>query len=163
MLWNLSGDGASQVFNAWNIGVKLAWECPRDTRTYLAQQVLSCGLDSARTDILVRYAKFFKSLRSSPSREVSVMANIVSRDIQTTTGSNLRMVEEASGLSAWDSNPDMLREAIRSKEMVQVGNQEQWRIPYLNKLLGQRQELSYLGLDQEKARVDELIDSLCIH
>ena len=57
----------------------------------------------------------------------------------------------------------MLREAIRSKEMVQVGNQEQWRIPYLNKLLGQRQELFYLGLDQEKARVDELIDSLCIH
>ena len=89
MLWNLSGEGATQVFNAWNTGVKLAWDCPRDTRTYLAQQVLSCGLDSARTDILVRYAKFFKSLRTSPGREVSVLANIVSRDIQTTTGSSM--------------------------------------------------------------------------
>ena len=27
MLWNLPGDGASQVFNSWNTAVKLAWSC----------------------------------------------------------------------------------------------------------------------------------------
>jgi hypothetical protein len=141
MLWNLAEDGAKQVFNSWNTAVKLAWSCPRETRTYLVQQVLSCGLDTARCDILTRYSKFFKNLRCSPSKEVAVLANLVSRDIQTTTGSNIRMVEEGSCMSAWDCCQDKLRSAIREKELVDVEVQDQWRIPYLNKLLGQRQEL----------------------
>ena len=163
MLWNVAGDWAKQVFNSWNTAVKLAWSCPRDTRTYLAQQVLSCGLDTARCDILTRYAKFFKNLRCSPSKEVAVLANVVSRDIQTTTGTNIRMVEEASGLSAWDCSQEKLRDAIREKELVEVEMHDQWRIPYLNKLLGQRQELVYLGHEIEETRVEELINSLCIH
>ena len=163
MLWNLAEDGAKQVFNSWNTAVKLAWSCPRETRTYLVQQVLSCGLDTARCDILTRYSKFFKNLRCSPSKEVAVLANLVSRDIQTTTGSNIRMVEEASGMSAWDCGQDKLRGAIREKELVDVEVQDQWRIPYLNKLLGQRQELDYLGQEMGKTRVEDLINSLCIH
>ena len=115
MLWNHAEDGAKQVFNSWNTAVKLAWSCPRETRTYLVQQVLSCGLDTARCDILTRYAKFFKNLRCSPSKEVAVLANLVSRDIQTTTGSNIRMVEEASGMSAWDCCQDKPWGIIREK------------------------------------------------
>ena len=96
MLWNLNGDAASQVFKAWNTAIKLVWDCPRDTRTYLLQQVLSPGLDSARTDILVRYASFFRNLRKSTSKEVAMLSNLVSRDLSTSTGSNLRVVAEAS-------------------------------------------------------------------
>jgi hypothetical protein len=73
------------------------------------------------------------------------------------------MVEEASGMSAWDCGQDKLRGAIREKELVDVEVQDQWRIPYLNKLLGQRQELDYLGQEMGKTRVVDLINSLCIH
>ena len=52
MLWDLTGNGASQVFNAWNMAIKLTWDCPRETRNYLVQQVLSCDMTSARTDIM---------------------------------------------------------------------------------------------------------------
>ena len=55
MLWDLAGVGANQVFNSWSIAVKLAWDVPRATRTYLMQQVLSVGFTSARVDILGRY------------------------------------------------------------------------------------------------------------
>ena len=55
MLWDLAGDKAIQVYNSWNTAVKLAWDCPRQTRTFLVQQVLSCGISSARTDILARF------------------------------------------------------------------------------------------------------------
>ena len=109
MLWNLAGTGASRVFNAWNMAIKLSWSCPRETRTYLVQQVLCSGLDSARTDILVRYSKFHRSL----SKEVAMMANLVSRDIRTTTGSNLKLLEEASGLCAWKTGQAKLRQAMR--------------------------------------------------
>ena len=86
------------------------------------------------------------------------MANLVSRDLQSTTGANLRLLEEVSGLSPWEASQDKLKEAVRQKEMVTV---DKWRIPFLNKLLGQRQELAYLGEDTEEA--SELINSLCIN
>ena len=67
MLWELGGDKAAQVFNAWTTAVKLTWRVPRGTRTYLVQQVLAPGLSSARADILARYGGFFRGLRKSPS------------------------------------------------------------------------------------------------
>ena len=50
------------------------------------------------------------------SKEVATMAKLVSRDIQTTTGKNLRLVELSSGLSAWDFGPDQLKDALKMKE-----------------------------------------------
>ena len=55
---------------------------------------------------------------------------------------------------------EKLRDAIREKEMVGVEANDLWRIPYLDKLLGQRQELVYLGLEEEENRVEELINRL---
>ena len=89
------------------------------------------------------------------------MANLVSRDIQTTTGRNLKLVERSSGLSPWDASQEKLKEAIRIKETVVVDEGDSWRIPYLSKLLGQRQELVYLG--EEVEEVSSLINSLCIN
>ena len=161
MLWDLTGEGACQVFNAWTTAVKLSWDCPRDTRTYLVQQVLSCDQTTAKADVLTRYGKFFKGLRASTSKEVATMANVVSRDIQTTTGKNLRLIETSSGLSAWDAGQDKLKEAVRMKEAVSVDEVDRWRIPYLCKLLAQKQELSYLG--EEVEEISSLINSLCIN
>ena len=131
------------MFNAWNMAIKLTWDCPRETRTYLVQQVLSCGLTTAKTDVLVRYSKFFQSLRSSTSKEVATMANLVSRDVQTTTGTNLRLIERETGLSAWITGQDRLKDALVQKETVPVEEREKWRIPLLNKLLIQKQELEH--------------------
>ena len=69
MLWDLAGEEAKQVYSAWNVAVKLTWDCPRETKTFLLQNVLCCNLTSARTDILGRYTKFFFSLKTSASYE----------------------------------------------------------------------------------------------
>ena len=61
VLWDLQGQGATQYCNAWTTAIKLAWDCPRATRTYLVQQVLACDSSSAKTEILARYCKFFTS------------------------------------------------------------------------------------------------------
>ena len=163
MLWDLSGDGASQVFSAWNTAIKLSWSCPRDTRTYLVQQVLSPGLASAKTDILVRYLKFFRSLRKSTSKEVSMMANMVARDLSTTTGANLRLLADISGLCPWQAGQLEFRDAVTTKELVQVMEVDKWRVPLLDKLLSQRQTMYYTGEEEELARIDDLINSLCIN
>jgi len=140
---------ATQYFNTWNTCVKLAWGLPRNTHTYFLDY-LSGGLVSARVDILGRYLGFYRSLLSSPSREVTILARIVAKDIRSTTAKNLRLLElETDGMTWSASNP-----AVK-KKLLQNGS--------LGGLLEQRDQLRYAG-QEDHAQVEliqSLVDSLC--
>ena len=103
-LWDLGGDKAKQVYNAWSTSVKLAWGCPQWTRSYFVQQLLCCGQLSAKVDILSRYANFFHSLRKSSCHEVQVLSRLLARDIQSVTGKNLQLIADVSGLNPWTAS-----------------------------------------------------------
>ena len=106
MLWDLAGDGAVQVFNSWSISVRLTWSVPRATRLYLVQQVLSAGMTSAKVDIMARYMNY---LRKSRCYDVAVLANLTGRDIRSTTGSKLRLLQETSGLNPWECSSSKMK------------------------------------------------------
>ena len=160
MLWDLQGNMASQYFNAWNTCVKLAWEVPRATHTYFLDY-LSGGMVSVRRDILGRYPGFYRSLLHSPSREVNILARIVAKDIRTTTASNLRLLEEETGGLTWAASAALTRKKLISEPGVP--EEDSWRVPYLGKLLEERDRLKYQGLEgsKEVEVVQSLIDSLC--
>ena len=160
MLWDLQGNMASQYFNAWNTCVKLAWGVPRATHTYFLDY-LSGGMVSVRRDILGRYPGFYRSLLRSPSREVNILARIVAKDIRTTTASNLRLLEEETGGLTWAASAAITRKKLISEPGVP--EEDSWRVPYLGKLLEERDRLKYQGLEgsKEVEVVQSLIDSLC--
>ena len=163
MLWDMSGDSATQYFNSWTTGVKLAWQCPRATRTYLVQQVLACGGISAKADIMSRYSKFFLSLRNSPCKEVSILANLVARDVRSVTGRNIKLIMDISGSNLWSDTPGKVRAGLIEAETVRYAREDSWRIPYLGSLLQHRQEWHYRGDKEQVAKVQTLIDSLCVN
>ena len=162
MLWDLGGDKASQVYCAWDTAVKLTWSCPRWTRTFLLQRVLSCGLRSARTEILGRYGKFCFGLRTSVSQEIRVLFNYVSRDLQCTTAKNLKLVRDMSGLDPWTAGSWKLKEALHKQQLVDIPNQDVWKVKYLKSLLGQLQESKQLVLEERIDHIQDLIDSLVL-
>ena len=88
------------------------------------------------------------------------MAAIVSRDMRTVTGRNIRTVEHESGCDAWTDSTHKVRKAMMQKEMVPVPEEDGWRLKYLDKLLERRQREFYLAVDTEE--VQGLIDSLCV-
>ena len=133
--WDLGSAAASAFFSAQKTGVKLAWGVPRATHTYFLQQCLAPGATSARAEVLARFTGFFTGLRNSPSPEVRTMALLAARDLRTTTGSNIRMVEEASGLPVWNSTTAQVRRAVSRNELVPVPAADHWRLPYLKRLL----------------------------
>jgi hypothetical protein len=53
---------------------------------------------SLRNQVLSRYPSFFRNLLSSPSREVRILARIVSSDPRSTTHGNLRYIKQLTGL-----------------------------------------------------------------
>ena len=157
-LWQLRSDKASQVFNAWNTCIKLAWQVPRSTHTYFVDRLLSSGISHVRDDILARYVTFIQSLRKSPSPEVSVLVHLVGRDIRTTTGNNLHLVRDLTGLDPWCCTSKQVKKVLGGRLSV-VPEQDMWRLPYLGKLLEQRGELHHQMMDT--AELTELIESLC--
>ena len=163
MLWDMKGDLATKYFNSWKTCIKLAWRVPRATHSYFLSY-LSGGLVTVRRDVLARYVQFYRSLLTSPCREVNILAKVVTKDIRSITARNLKLVEtETAGLT-WMDPPSKVREALAKGEPT-VPETDEWRIPYLGKLLEQRDSLEYQGNeDSEDFRnKQDLIDSLCIN
>ena len=162
MLWDLQGDMANKDYNSWKACIKLAWEVPRATHSYFLDY-LSGGLVTVRRDIITRYAGFFKSLLTSPCREVNILARLVAKDIRTTTARNLRLLEVETGGGTWATSLTLLKEKLKEQDPV-VPLEDRWRVPYLGKLLEERDMLLYEGLaetEPEVESVQNLIDSLC--
>ena len=91
------------------------------------------------------------------------MVNIAGRDLRSNTGSNLRVVQDSSGLDPWECSSVELKMMLHENEQVPVPGQDRWRLQYLATLLAQRQELHYLGAVEEEEKLTLLIDSLCIN
>ena len=140
--------------------MKLSWSCPRWTRTFFLQHVLSYGMTSVRTDILSRYGKFSRSLRTSISQEIRVLFNIVARDLQSTTAKNIKFVESQSESELLSSGPNKLKEALHNKQQVSIPQQELWKVVYLKSLLRKREEAKYLVQEDLVSQLQQLIDSL---
>ena len=115
---------------------------------------------SARSDILGRYGKFSRGLRSSISQEVRVLFNIVVRDIRSTTSQNLNFVKKKSGLDPISTGTWKLKAALCQAELVEIPAQDMWRIPYTKSLLSQLQVAKYLVQDDKVSYLQMLIDSL---
>ena len=162
MLWNLAGEKAGQVYCAWSTAVKLAWDCPRGTRTFQLQSVLSRGMSSARTDILARYPKFFLSLKKNACYEVRILANLTAKDVRSITGGNLRTVREACGFDPLMHSAWRVKTAIASREQVEVLPENKWMLGYLWTLLGKVQTCKHMALVDEQKELQELIDSLVV-
>ena len=96
-LWILDSNTANQYHAAWRTCVKLAWQMPRTTHTYLVDHLLSCGMTSVKTDIISRFSKFLWGLKNSVSKEVRIMCLAIKGDVQSSTGYNRNLIKNMSG------------------------------------------------------------------
>ena len=156
MLYNFSSNASESFFKSWNTFVKLAWNVPRDTYTYIVENLLANNFSSLKKQILSRYTTFFQSLFTSASKEVRHLARIVSRDARSTVYQNVKLIEQISGLSPWDCSKCQITENIL--KAVIPGNNE-WRLSLLKKMLATRMENESNMEDTET--LSKMIDSLC--
>ena len=91
------------------------------------------------------------------------MAGIVGQDIRSTTGKNLKLIMELTGLDPLAYGALRLREALINAELVEVPPVDRWRVRYLSSLLEERQRLHYSGNKHEEEILSTLIDSLCVN
>ena len=149
MTWPLYSAKAKQVFNTWSTCVKLAWGVPRATHTYLVDNLLSGGIPSIRASVLARYLKFFKSVKTSPSLEVRVIANIAAADIRSSTGNNLFNLGKEAGMNlTMDNLWEMRRVLLDLKTQVPIS--DTWRLGCLRKFLSEKYALVAMDEDTDE-------------
>ena len=132
--WDLRGKEANQFFGVWRINVLLAHNLPRGTHRYFLP-LLAPGAVSARSEILARFAGFFRGLRKAPSHEIVTAALLCARDMRTTLGRNISYIEELTGLDVWVTSPSRMRKTLVKLETVSPPPEDTWRLKYLEKLI----------------------------
>ena len=98
MLYDLSSFSCESLFKSWNTCIKLIWDVPRSTFTYLVENVLAKNFVPLRHQVYGRYVNYFQGLFKSSSREVRHLVRVVSRDVRSVTSRNVELIKAASGL-----------------------------------------------------------------
>ena len=70
------------------------------------------------------------------------MATLAGKDKSSTTGINLMKIQNETGLNPWVATPSMVQAALSAKEDL-TPQTDEWRIPFLEKLLLQRDTMEY--------------------
>ena len=68
------------MYRSYTTNVKLIWDLPRLTHTWMVPHLLGCGLPTAKETILAGFTGFLARQRKSASWEVRVMAELEVRD-----------------------------------------------------------------------------------
>ena len=91
------------------------------------------------------------------------MANLTGRDVRTTTGSNLKLLEELTGLNPWIYGSARIKDELIKEETSEIPVQDEWRVCYLASLLQKKQHHYYMGEEEATKELTALIDSLCVN
>ena len=145
--------------NLHKILIKLIWNLPRKCRSYFIEPVLAPGISPPRVSLMTRFLNFFHGLLASDSVEIQVLSRLAARDGRTSIGANLRAARDESGLDPWVYGGQRMKEALLEFNGEHALEVDEWRIPFLSKLLQQRMVEHYNGAE-DTSQLDDLIDSL---
>ena len=88
---------------------------------------------------------------------------LAARDVRSNLGRNLSLVRETTGLDLWVARPGQLRAALNLSGRREVPEMELYRVPLLQKLLGQRLQAHNMTNVEEEERLTALINSLVVN
>ena len=100
MLWTLKNESCQKFFRCWNTCIKLVYNVPRSTYTYLVEGFLASEFHSLRNQVLSRYATFYRKLLNSPSLEIRALARIVQEDPRSPTYCYIKYLTSLTGLTS---------------------------------------------------------------
>ena len=115
--FKLSGDMCGQFCRTWNTSVKLIYNVPRSTHTYIVENFLAKNYLPVKTELMARSVNFLSSLSKSPSNEVQMLVKVVLKDKRTITSKNLEYIEKKSGIHSSSLSSNDVRNSVPLSEI----------------------------------------------
>ena len=154
-LLDLYGPAACQLYRAWQVTVRDAWDVPRQTRTYIVDHLLSTPFPHIRQLILRRYVKFVTGLVYSKNPIISGLAYWGARTRLSTTGRNMANIRDEFLLEPIKCKPQDI--IVKKRELPADGKEN---IELLMRLFESRAAEMEPDIVSE---LNELIDNVCIN
>ena len=162
-LWRLRSQEVEGIYASWRTHIKLSWDLPRNCHSFFIPHVLAPHVWSVKTSVLSKFHNFFLGLLNCDAYEVSVMARLAARDIRSNLGSNVRLLQEETGLDPWVTTPQEMKSKLRELSIPEIPEEDQWRIGYLTKLLNAKQQAYFEYNKEEEQYISNLIASLVVN
>ena len=110
-----------------------AYSVPRNTRSFVVENLLS-EHSSIKTELMLRYTKFYRGLLDSPVPEVRYLAERLRTDVSSVSGANLRVICDIARVDPLAVSREELRNRLDMRREVPTG--EDWILDELNYLIG---------------------------
>ena len=158
--WDFSSDQVEKFARTWNVNLRIMFDLPFDTHCWIVEE-LSGGKHFLQM-IYSRFVKYLKVLRCNKRLFIRNLFTIVSGDVRSPTGSNVKQILRNTGL-------DPRYEAQHKFSNWRVyPPADEWTIPLLSSLLELRSENWQVNFDIEEEMepledqdIDYMIAAVC--
>ena len=154
-IWDLFSHEASMLENSWNRNIRIMFQLPLETHRYFICPI--SGSRHLRFILLKRFISFAKKCEVSPKKTARHLFNVVQKDVQSITGSNIRnilLLLEKENFSHVVPNDTL------SLEYHKVENENKWKIGLLEELIEIRHR--HLSVDLNQEEIEMMIADICI-
>ena len=153
-LYDLSCVKLDQLYKTWNKTVRILYNVPLDTHSYLIETI-SKSLHP-RVFLSSRFISFHRSNLLSSKPQVKLLANLFSSDQRTKYGRNLRTISDEIKTPCDELTKYTIKKKMTYKA---VPDHQSWRTKLVDELLGAR--FGSLELPLSVAERDAILNFVC--
>ena len=158
-LWDLGSDECRKIFNLWNSSVRDLYDVPRNTRTYIVENLLSTH-HGFKVDLMTRYQKFYTNLLKSPSYPVRILSAMLRSDVRSCSGRNIAFITDEAGVDPLSISKGILTKKLDKKR--EIPENEAWVLDEINDMLGLLMMMKHNGIrGEEENQIKDMVDCLC--
>ena len=155
-LWDLFCKESEMIEKSWNTSIRLMFDLPLETHTWFIEPVSESP--HIKSVLIKRFLTFVKALQSSSKFILRNLFNLISKDVRSTTGSNLRKIlllvnkDDVMNLQPADSTLIQYR---KENEM------NTWKIKMVKEIVEVRNEtLNVENLNEDE--LEAILHQLCV-
>ena len=142
--------------NLWNRSIRVMFDLPLQTHTIYIEPISERS--HVKNILVKRFLTFVQALKSSPKLILTNLLKMISKDVQSVTGSNLRQILLLVNKSDVD---DLVPEDSSKIQYRPEDEENTWKIRMVKELIEVRN--GTLQVDNfNKDEINEVLDSLCV-
>ena len=102
-IWDLSSQGVSKLYTAWNTAIRILFYVPRDTHMHLIESISQCL--HVKTMLASRCVSFYETVEAS--------SNLCKNDLNTVLGRNLLSIANDCSVNLSDISKMLVKKQMK--------------------------------------------------
>ena len=155
-LWDLFSRESEMIENTWNTSIRLMFDLPLATHTWFIEPVSESP--HIKSVLIKRFLNFVKAIKSSSKFILRNLLNLISKDVRSITGSNLRKIL----LLVNKGDVNELKPADSSLIQYRKENKmNTWKIKMVKEIIEVRNDTLIIG-NLNEDELEDILHHLCV-